>query len=141
MFPRMLIERSRLIRHGVSTGQFRKGSALSLIPIRDARGLTRPTDKCYDCKQQFDGEARPRVIYFGTSRRQIVCPYVRIATEDSEVTSDVTVLHRRVGEIRRFGLSLFAGSNCILSLSFTRRLPSNFSVVCQYRVASLFLYI
>lgn len=61
----------------------------------------------YDCKR-FDGEARPRVIYFGTSRRQIVCPYVRIATEDSEVTSYTTVLHRRreirLASVRRIKL-------------------------------------
>lgn len=34
------------------------------------------------------GEA-PRIIYFGTSRRQIVCPHVRSATENSVVTSAV----------------------------------------------------
>lgn len=75
------------------TNHFWNGSALFLIPVQN-EGPARPTDEYYDCKQ-FDGEARPRVIYFGTSRRQIVCPYVRIATEDSEVTSYMTVLHRR----------------------------------------------
>jgi len=83
------------------------------------------------------GERReaPRVIYFGTSRRQIVCPHIRSATENSVVTSDSRCSRccrrrrsrrrrrrhrhrlRRCSSVAPF--SRVRGSNCIVSLSLS----------------------
>lgn len=62
----------------------RKGTRFSPQPA-ETRAIDK--DERYKCEQQFH-LARPHVIYFGMSRRQIVCPHVRSATENSVVTSD-----------------------------------------------------
>lgn len=89
-----------------------------------ASQLDAVTDKddvraCNECaRQRFDltkrgrkREKLPRIIYFGMSRRQIVCPRVRFATENSVVTSDnrYTVVP----------LLSHAGSNCIVLVSLS----------------------